>query len=141
MEGRGFSQHSSNIGSWNPFTMAMWALSPMSRISRYRLSSGIVVSQRRRNPAVWRSRESDIKQGSSIIGRGEKILKAQRMGAISLLPFPFSLLIRKSRLSTLANAGTLNTSSGVASGQADPFSTSALKSKNFPFASSEYYLS
>lgn len=52
VEGRGFSQHSSNIGSWNPFTMAMWALSPMSHISRYRLSSGTVVSQRRRNPAV-----------------------------------------------------------------------------------------
>lgn len=63
------------------------------------------------------------------------------MGAISLLPFPFSLLIQKSRLSTLANAGALNTSSGVASGQADPFTTSTLKSKNFLFALSKYYLS
>lgn len=78
----------------------------MSQNARYRHSSGRVVSQRG-TPAVWRAGESDIEQG--LLVREKKILKVPRTGAISLPPCPFPLLIQKSWLSILANAGALKT--------------------------------
>lgn len=51
------------------------------------------------------SEERDVNQAKA--ARGEKIIKALRTGTISLLPSSFSVLIQKSRFSTLANLGAL----------------------------------
>lgn len=83
------------------------------------------------------SEERDVKQGQ--LGQ-KKIIKALSTGVISLLPVPSSVLIQKSRISTLPDPGALTTRPGSGVGPGGSLTQSHTKHGTFPLASSKYSL-